>query len=351
MRKKYQVFISSTYRDLREARDAVSWAILKLRHIPAGMEAFPATNDRGWKVIQRTIDDSDYYILLIGARYGSMDEETGLSWTEKEYDYAIENGLPVLAFIRDRSAISLTDADTTEALQQKLAGFTDRVKANHLYQTWTTVEDLAHKASTSLRTHIDDDMDDGQERRGWIRGTEDNDDVAKQLARLVEENSKLRERVNTSDANRSPEIVVKGGSNSFSSGQATFRFSIVNVGSCSLVIERIRWFWRWPPGPTHANEYAIQTAKPIIVAPNESSRSINVVLNPSEVKRETSLSLSASAYKNNIQITIEVTARSKPYDITKTTSATLVGDLIEPLPHPRVTPPQAPARHLSPPPP
>jgi hypothetical protein len=64
-RPKYQVFISSTYADLREEREAVTWAILTARHIPVGMEAFTATDDRGWQTIKSVIDRSDYYVLIL----------------------------------------------------------------------------------------------------------------------------------------------------------------------------------------------------------------------------------------------------------------------------------------------
>lgn len=49
--KRYQVFVSSTYRDLTEERAAVIQAILNLEHLPAGMELFPAANDDQWTLI------------------------------------------------------------------------------------------------------------------------------------------------------------------------------------------------------------------------------------------------------------------------------------------------------------
>src|SRR4051812_29018224 len=94
---KYQIFISSTFEDLREEREHIAWAILKLRFIPAGMESFTAKSERGWKTIQRAIDDSDYYVLILAGRYGSIDSEWQQSWTHHEYDYAISKGIPVLA--------------------------------------------------------------------------------------------------------------------------------------------------------------------------------------------------------------------------------------------------------------
>lgn len=41
-KKKLQVFISSTYKDLKSERQSAVEAILKSGHIPAGMELFSA---------------------------------------------------------------------------------------------------------------------------------------------------------------------------------------------------------------------------------------------------------------------------------------------------------------------
>jgi hypothetical protein len=74
MQKRYQVFVSSTFTDLKDERQAVLKAILELDHMPAGMELFPATDDSAWQLIKDVIDTSDYYALIIGGRYGSLDE-------------------------------------------------------------------------------------------------------------------------------------------------------------------------------------------------------------------------------------------------------------------------------------
>ena len=80
--KRYQIFISSTYNDLKEERQAVLESILKLRHIPVGMEQFVATNEEQFGYIKRLIDETDYYVLIIGNRYGTLGED-GISYTER----------------------------------------------------------------------------------------------------------------------------------------------------------------------------------------------------------------------------------------------------------------------------
>ncbi len=78
MDKRYQVFVSSTYADLKEERRAVIQTVIELNCIPAGMELFPAADEEQLAFIKRVIDDCDYYLLIIGGRYGSVDE-TGIS--------------------------------------------------------------------------------------------------------------------------------------------------------------------------------------------------------------------------------------------------------------------------------
>ena len=99
MDKRYQVFISSTFTDLKEERKAIIESLLNAKYIPAGMEMFSASNDEQFKYIKKIIDTCDYYVLIVGARYGTINPSTGKSFTEQEYDYAIEKGIPVLAFL------------------------------------------------------------------------------------------------------------------------------------------------------------------------------------------------------------------------------------------------------------
>ena len=98
MNKRYQVFVSSTYADLQQERRKVIQTLMEMDCIPAGMELFPAADDEQWEFIKRVIDDCDYYVLIIGGRYGSLTSE-GISYTEKEHNYAMSIGLKVLTIL------------------------------------------------------------------------------------------------------------------------------------------------------------------------------------------------------------------------------------------------------------
>lgn len=95
MNKRYQVFVSSTFADLKEERAKVIQTIMELDYIPAGMEIFPAIDEEQFEFIKKVIDDCDYYLLIIGGRYGSLSDDR-ISYTEKEYDYAREKILKLL---------------------------------------------------------------------------------------------------------------------------------------------------------------------------------------------------------------------------------------------------------------
>ena len=56
MSAKFQVFVSSTFKDLHDERDLVIKAILEMGHIPVGMEMFSAADEEQWSVIKRQID-------------------------------------------------------------------------------------------------------------------------------------------------------------------------------------------------------------------------------------------------------------------------------------------------------
>ena len=64
MDKRFQVFVSSTYTDLKEERQLVIRAVMELDCIPAGMELFPAADEEQFEFIKRVINDCDYYLRL-----------------------------------------------------------------------------------------------------------------------------------------------------------------------------------------------------------------------------------------------------------------------------------------------
>ena len=164
MEKRYQIFISSTYADLKEERDKVMRAVLQLKCFPAGMELFPAIDIKQFEYIKSVIDECDYYILIIGARYGSLDKN-GVSFTEKEYNYAVRKKIPVLAFLHKDFKSLIGKADVDKKLLEKLEKFRSRVeKGGRIVNYWDSPDDLKAKVLSSIPKAIE-----LQPRTGWVR--------------------------------------------------------------------------------------------------------------------------------------------------------------------------------------
>lgn len=189
---RYQFFISSTYVDLEQERKKVSDLILELNHIPAGMELFSADNEEQWDTIQKVILNSDYYILIIGNRYGSIEAASGMSYTEKEYHFALENKIPVLAFLTDDTYSVSQDKSPreNETSYQKLLEFRNNVKDTRMIQFWTDKNDLTLKIVGSIVKAISK-----YDRPGWIRGNSANSDMKDKLLQYMEENNILKEEL------------------------------------------------------------------------------------------------------------------------------------------------------------
>ncbi|MFB5683426.1 DUF4062 domain-containing protein [Paenibacillus terreus] len=115
LKKKLQVFISSTYIDLIEERQSAVQAVLDAGHIPAGMELFKAGNRTQLETIYKWINDSDVYMLILGGRYGSIEEDSQKSYTHLEYEYAINIGKPIFAVVLNDSFLNAK----TEILDEK----------------------------------------------------------------------------------------------------------------------------------------------------------------------------------------------------------------------------------------
>ena len=99
MKKRLQVFVSSTYQDLKPERQAAVEAILRAGHIPAGMELFAAGDVSQMEIIKRWIDESDVYMLILGGRYGTTEPQSGRSYVALEYEYAVQKGIPFFAVV------------------------------------------------------------------------------------------------------------------------------------------------------------------------------------------------------------------------------------------------------------
>jgi hypothetical protein len=166
MEKRYQVFVSSTYEDLSDERQEVMQALLELDCIPSGMELFPAANEDQWTLIKKVIDDCDYYLVIVGGRYGSIGPD-GKSYTQMEYEYALKAGKPVIAFLHaDPSQIVAGKTEKTQEGKDRLDKFRELCKGK-MVKPWSSPEDLGSVVSRSIIKLIKNHL-----AVGWVRADE-----------------------------------------------------------------------------------------------------------------------------------------------------------------------------------
>jgi uncharacterized protein DUF4062/A-type inclusion protein len=193
--KKYQVFVSSTFSDLIEERQEVMQALLELDCIPVGMELFPAADDDQWTLIKGLIDDCDYYILILAGRYGSTGPD-GTSYTQMEYEYALERGIPIISFVHaDPSRIESGKSEKDPNALRQLDEFRSLVRQK-MCRSWSTPSDLGSQVSRSLIKLIK-----SRPRTGWIRAdiatSEEANREIVQLRRRVSELERQLEKART----------------------------------------------------------------------------------------------------------------------------------------------------------
>lgn len=203
-KKKLQVFVSSTYVDLKEERQAAVEAILNAGHIPAGMELFAAGDQSQMEVIRRWIDESDVYLLILGGRYGSIEPESGKSYIHLEYEYAIEKGMPHFALVVNEKYLDEKIAkDGKIVLEQdnnrEFKAFKQLVTAQKVVRFWSDLRDIKYFILESLNQ-----FEKREELIGWIKGDQavNSGEIAEQIARLSKENAELREKLSLQTDNK-----------------------------------------------------------------------------------------------------------------------------------------------------
>lgn len=219
MNKKYQVFVSSTYKDLSEERQEVMQALLELDCIPVGMELFPAADDDQWTLIKRLIDDCDYYILIVGGRYGSLNDQ-GISYTQMEYEYALSQDIPIIAFLHKNPLnISVSKSENDTELKEKLEAFKDLAQKK-LCKYWESPIELGSQVSRSLVKLIKD-----KPRSGWIKSNFlPSEELTKEILELTKENERLKSEL------KDNQTLTQDATEEFSSGDEEFEITFQFIG-------------------------------------------------------------------------------------------------------------------------
>lgn len=150
IKQRFPVFVSSTYEDLVPYRDAAQRVLVRLEQTVKGMEYFGANAQNPLSVCLQTVRECKIYVGIIGMRYGSVDADTGKSFTQLEYEEAIKHDIPTLIYIIDDECPVLPKFVDTDERARKLASFKNILKAAHTVSFFTSPEDFGNKLTQDI---------------------------------------------------------------------------------------------------------------------------------------------------------------------------------------------------------
>lgn len=163
--KRYQVFLSSTYNDLKEERQEVISALIKRKCFPIAMEYFPAMNRKSIDYIKDAIKECDFYILIVAGRYGSSRDDNGVSLTEIEFDYAQELKIPTNIYLYDGPPLPSDKIEENDEGKERLRSFIQKLKATEYgYATWSNKDKLASEVKDGI-----EELKSSSSAVGWVR--------------------------------------------------------------------------------------------------------------------------------------------------------------------------------------
>jgi len=194
MKKKLQVFISSTYTDLIEERQAAVEAILASGHIPAGMELFTAGDESQLNVIKRWIDESDIYLLILGGRYGSIEPQTGKSYIQLEYEYAIKTKKPFFSIVIKENALD----EKVKRIDKNVLELENPQKYKEFKKIVTSKMCSFFEDTKDIKIAVSNKMSEYERQdniSGWISGKDVkiSEDYSSEILNLIKENKQYRE--------------------------------------------------------------------------------------------------------------------------------------------------------------
>lgn len=195
--KRYQVFVSSTFKDLQEERWEAVKALMTLDCIVAGMESFTAVDEEQFEYIKEVIDDCDYYLLILGGRYGSFAPD-GIGYTEKEYDYARSKGIKVIALVHEKPEdLPAEKRENDAAHLARFAAFRERVCTNRLVSFWKEITDIQKDVALGMAKAMKK-----YPAVGWVRAnTVASEDILRENNALQKEITHLKSLVSKDSNN------------------------------------------------------------------------------------------------------------------------------------------------------
>ena len=152
-----RVFVSSVEVGYKEYRAAAKSAVAALRHTPVLLEepGYPASPDSSQTACLEEVENSDVVVLLMGARYGNV-QESGLSATHEEWNRARS--------IRRKVLVFMEGVDDREPRQRAFVEQVEDWVDGHFRRSYSSPLELSMRIVAALR-RVESEMADEDSRQ------------------------------------------------------------------------------------------------------------------------------------------------------------------------------------------
>nr|WP_312323826.1 DUF4062 domain-containing protein [Acinetobacter oleivorans] len=158
---RYQIFISTSGRDMQPERTVLSQTLVGMGFFAWGLEhRTPLTTT----LARRQIDECDYVILLLGSQYGEQ-SISGVSYLSLEYEYALSQAKPIIVFMHEQpESREIVLQETQPQLKDKFLAFRKKLlhEAKHIFY-FKTPRELELAVRLNIPLMVEQHM--GQ---GWV---------------------------------------------------------------------------------------------------------------------------------------------------------------------------------------
>jgi serine/threonine-protein kinase len=145
-----KIYISSTYEDLKDEREAAAKAVRRLGHQPVYMEDYVAGPQRPVEKCLQDVRTCDAYVGIFALRYGFIPDGYDKSITHLEYEAAKKNGIPCLLFLLDDNAKWLIKYVSTGEERNKADQLRSELKKERTVSFFKNADELSGLVSVAV---------------------------------------------------------------------------------------------------------------------------------------------------------------------------------------------------------
>jgi len=160
----FRIFVSSTYIDLIDHRQAAEKAINGLGQKYEGMEYMGAKDEEPTEACLNLVEQCSLFIGIYAWRYGFVPDGLEISITEQEYQHAKDSGIPRLCYLIDEKFPWRPDFIEDGPAREKLKRFKNNLSKERVREIF--------KEPLTLENHIIRDLSNwlAKNRPGLVRG-------------------------------------------------------------------------------------------------------------------------------------------------------------------------------------